>query len=114
MVTTPIREGDMHENDNIHDLEARLRSERPEAPGGLIERISSQVGHSKDRRASRARKAFAVAFASLILSSSVVGIALADKGGNGGGSRGNGNGDGGHPAGCVEGNGKAPSQNPNC
>ena len=108
MVTTPTLGDEMHDNDHLSDLEARLRAERPQAPGPLIERISGQVRGSEGHAATRARRAFAVVFASLILSSSVVGIALA---GNGGGSNGNGNGDGGHPAACNE---SAKTHNPHC
>jgi hypothetical protein len=61
-------------------------------------------------RISSPRRIVGTIFVVLALGSAATGIAFA---GNGAGSNGNGNG-GGHPAGCVEGKGKASLHNPNC
>lgn len=95
------------------DIEARLRAERPAPSSQLVEQITGQLADSHQRRElSRTRKTVAVVFASLALMSAFGAAALAAAGGNGNGSNGNGN--GGTPAGCVEGQGKVTTHNPNC
>jgi len=100
---------------NGSDIEARLRSQRPEPSRELVDRITGQLGDGKQRRElSKARKSVAVVFASLVLMSGFGAAALAAAGGNGNGNNGNGNGNNGTPAGCIEGQGKVTLQNPNC
>src|SRR4051794_16097320 len=97
---------------HFDDLEAKLRANRPEPASQLVKNI---VRSTRQRPgASRARGSLAAVFVALVLSSTIAGAAFATKGGNGGGSNGNGIGGGGHPAACVEGNGKSQAQNPNC
>jgi hypothetical protein len=93
------------------DIEARLRADRPEPSQELVDQITGQLaGDSKQRRElSKTRKAVAVVFASLVLTSGFGAAALA-AGGNGNG----GNGNSGTPAGCVEGQGQVTVQNPHC
>jgi hypothetical protein len=94
---------------------ARLHNQRPEPPQALIDRVIGEIDAApKARAVSRSRRVAAVVFASMALTSVFGAAAFATQGGNGGGSNGNGNGDSGTPAGCVEGNGNASSQNPNC
>jgi len=103
----------MSDDRQFEDLEGALRSNRLEPSHELVDTIARTTA-AKRPTASRARRSLSILFAVLVLSATVVGAAFADKGGNGGGSNGGGNGDGGHPAGCVEGNGNAGTQNPNC
>jgi hypothetical protein len=102
-------------SDHDRDMEARLRNERPEAPDPLVNRVSSDVRvHDQGHAISRTRRSLAMVFAALALSSMLAGAAFATSGGNGNGDNGGGNGNSGTPSGCVEGNGQAGTQNPNC
>jgi hypothetical protein len=101
----------MDDDDSIEGLEARLPARGPEASDRRIESMSRKLKDSERRPVSRLRKAVAIAFASLMLGSVIIGVALP---GNQPGTNGKGNGDGGIPDNCVEGNGKAPSHNTFC
>jgi hypothetical protein len=89
----------------VSDLfEQRLSSDRPQAPDHLVSEISNRIPNRRSTLTGPRRVA-AIVFASVGMTVGVAGLAVAGNGGNGGS---------GQPAGCVESNGQAPVQNPNC
>ena len=84
-------------------FEQRLSSDRPQAPDHLVSEISNRIPNRRSTLTGPRRVA-AIVFASVGMTVGVAGLAIA-----GNGSNGNSN-----PAGCVESNGQAPVQNPNC